>query len=87
MENKRLGCIQRDKNSVNNMLKLVDSWLTIKERPLKFRRNYDLDKPESPKPKKKAIKTTNPKKLVSNGSKPRSKPNKTKRRVQFIGLL
>ena len=30
MENKRYGCIQRDKNSVNNMLKLVDSWLTKK---------------------------------------------------------
>ena len=77
MENKRYGCIQRDKNSVNNMLKLVDSWLTKKERPLKFRRNYDLNKPESPK-EKKTVKSTNPSKTVSNGSKPTTKASKAK---------
>lgn len=42
MENKRYGCINRDWNSVKNMKKIVDYWLINNERPLKYRRDYDL---------------------------------------------
>lgn len=42
MENKRYGCINRDWNSVKNMKKIVDYWFENKERPIKFRREYDL---------------------------------------------
>lgn len=42
MESNRYGCINRDKNAVNNMKKLVDSYLKTKERPLNFRRGYEL---------------------------------------------
>jgi hypothetical protein len=44
MENKRLGCINRDINSVKNMKKIVDHWMIHKERPLKYQRSYDFDK-------------------------------------------
>ncbi len=42
-ENKRMGCINRDENSVNNMIKLVNYYLEFRERPLRFRREYKLD--------------------------------------------
>lgn len=42
MENNRYGCINRDKNAVNNMKKIVDSYLLQKERPLRYRRGYEL---------------------------------------------
>jgi hypothetical protein len=42
MENNRKGCINRDWNSVKNMKKIVDYWFINKERPLKYRRDYDL---------------------------------------------
>jgi hypothetical protein len=42
MENKRYGCINRDWNSVKNMKKIVDYWFINKERPMKYRREYDL---------------------------------------------
>ena len=34
MENKRTGCINRDKNSCFNMIKIVNEWITNKKRPL-----------------------------------------------------
>jgi hypothetical protein len=34
MENKRTGCINRDKNSCFNMIKIVNEWITSKKRPL-----------------------------------------------------
>lgn len=43
MSNKRIGCINRDWNSVKNMRKIVDYWFTHRERPLKFRRDYNLE--------------------------------------------
>ena len=43
-ENKGYGCINRDKNSVNNMKKIVSSYLLNKERPLKYRRDHKLEK-------------------------------------------
>ncbi len=67
MENGRYGCIQRDKNSVKNMIKIVDCWLNKKERPLKFRR--EVEKPKSTK----SLKGANPKKLASSSTKPKSK--------------
>jgi len=33
LENKRIGCINRDKNSCLNMLKIVSSWFKEKKRP------------------------------------------------------
>ncbi len=42
-ENKRMGCINRDENSVNNMIKLVNYYLEFRKRPLRFRREYKLD--------------------------------------------
>jgi hypothetical protein len=38
MENKRLGCINRDKNAVKNMLKLTNYYMEHKERPYKYKR-------------------------------------------------
>jgi hypothetical protein len=46
MENGQIGCINRDENAVNNMIKIVNYYLYKKERPLKYRRNYDLEKGE-----------------------------------------
>jgi hypothetical protein len=40
MENKRMGCINRDMNAVNNMYKIVQSYLIDKTRPEKFKRDY-----------------------------------------------
>lgn len=60
MENKRMGCINRDENAVNNMVKIVKQFLKDKTRPEKYRRDYKF--PE--------IKDTNPKLiLASNGIK------------------
>lgn len=44
MENKRIGCINRDENAVKNMQKIVNCFIKDKSRPIKFRRNFDLDK-------------------------------------------
>lgn len=46
MENGRYGCINRDRNAVWNMKKIVDHHLECGDRPLRYRRNYDL--PENP---------------------------------------
>ena len=46
MENKRLGCINRDKNSCFNIIKIVNYMLSNScERPLKYRRGYILEEP------------------------------------------
>ena len=39
-ESKRMGCINRDKNAVNNMVKIINYYLKNKSRPEKFRRDY-----------------------------------------------
>ena len=44
MENGQMGCINRDENAVNNMIKIVNHYLNKKERLLKYRRDYDLEK-------------------------------------------
>jgi hypothetical protein len=59
-ENNRMGCINRDKNAVNNMIKIVKSFLINKTRPEKYRRDYKF--PE--------IKDGNPEISVSNIIKP-----------------
>ena len=41
-ENNRSGCINRDENSVNNMIMLTNHYLQHKERPEKFKRGYKL---------------------------------------------
>ena len=35
-----MGCINRDMNAVNNMYKIVQSYLIDKTRPEKFKRDY-----------------------------------------------
>ena len=46
-ENNRSGCINRDENSVNNMIMLVNYYLQHKDRPEKFKRSFKFsdDKP------------------------------------------
>lgn len=48
MEQKQSGCINRDENAVNNMLKIVNHQIKYKERPLKYRRDYNLIKGSNP---------------------------------------
>jgi hypothetical protein len=61
MEKKQSGCINRDENAVNNMLKIVNHQIKYKERPLRYRRDYDLTKGSNPT--KKIIKSTKKSKL------------------------
>ena len=63
MENNRIGCINRDSNAVNNMIKIVKYFLETGKRLLRFRRDYDLET-------KQIIKDGNPQKDV--GCLPRS---------------
>ena len=35
-----MGCINRDENAVNNMIKIIKSYLIDKIRPEKYRRCY-----------------------------------------------
>jgi hypothetical protein len=49
MENNRLGCINRDRNAVLNMKKIVVSWLTDRTRPEKFRRGKVQSSNDTPK--------------------------------------
>ena len=62
-ESKRLGCINRDENSVNNMIKLVDYYFEFKDRPEVFKRRTQ-QKISTPK------KSSNRKSKVSNDVKP-----------------
>jgi len=41
-ENNRLGCINRDENATNNMIKIVKSYLKDKTRPLRYTRDYEI---------------------------------------------
>jgi hypothetical protein len=60
-ESKRMGCINRDENSVNNMINLVKYYLEFKNRPEKFRRDYKFSD---------TTKDTNPTLLASSGIMP-----------------
>ena len=42
MENTRKGCINRDSNSVNNMVSIVTQYLKDRTRPYKFRRDTSM---------------------------------------------
>lgn len=58
MENKRMGCINRDNNAVSNMVKLVKYFMKTGKRPLKFRREYKLkgDDQKDPEHKRSDVK-------------------------------
>ena len=43
MENNRRGCINRDRNAVLNMIKIVKKYLVDKTRPDKYRRDYKIE--------------------------------------------
>lgn len=67
MENKRTECINRDWNSVNNMKNIVDYWFIHKERPEKFRRDYDIkEKKEEIKKKSKSKSSKNSKTIKAS---------------------
>jgi hypothetical protein len=59
-ENNRMGCINRDQNAVNNMIKLVKTFLINKTRPEKYRRDYKFSE----------VKDDNPEISASNIIKP-----------------
>ena len=42
MENKRMGCINRDKNGCKNIQKVFNSYIQTGERPERYRREYKL---------------------------------------------
>lgn len=42
-ENNRMGCINRDENATNNMIKLVNYFLKNKDRPQKFKRDFKFE--------------------------------------------
>ncbi len=44
MENNRLGCINRDYNACQNIRKIFHHYMKTGERPLRYRRGYDLEK-------------------------------------------
>ena len=48
MENKQSGCINRDENAVNNMIKIVNHHIKYKERPLRYKRSFNLIKDNNP---------------------------------------
>jgi hypothetical protein len=51
MEKKESGCINRDVNAVNNMIKIVEYHIKHKERPLRYRRSEKI-KDNNPNEKK-----------------------------------
>jgi hypothetical protein len=55
MENAQIGCMNRDKNAVNNMIKIVKYYFEHKKRPEKYSRS-DITKDSNPKKPKKDIK-------------------------------
>ena len=67
-ENKRMGCINRDLNSVLNMRKIVLSYLEGKGRPLAYRRSTKSDiidsKPEPKLESENLIKVKEPSKII-----------------------
>ena len=44
MENKRNGCINRDKNGCKNIQKVFNHYIEYNERPEKYKRGVDLQK-------------------------------------------
>jgi len=42
MENKRKECINRDKNGYKNIQKIFDNYMETGERPIRYRRDYNL---------------------------------------------
>jgi hypothetical protein len=57
MKNKQNGCINRDRNAINAFKEITHYYIEHKERPLEYRRTYDLEKGVE------IIKDSNPKKL------------------------
>ena len=69
MENGRLGCINRDKNSVNNMKKLTLYFLEHKSRPERYRRGFDLEAKPKEENKRRQPKESSGVKLKTQRSK------------------
>ena len=45
MENNRIGCLNRDKNSCLNMLNIIETWKLKKEYPTYLKRSISIDNP------------------------------------------
>ena len=45
MENNRIGCLNRDKNSCLNMLNIIETWKLKKEYPTYLKRSISNDNP------------------------------------------
>jgi uncharacterized protein YrzB (UPF0473 family) len=76
-ESKRMGCVNRDENAVNNMIKIVNTFIKDKSRPERFRRDYKF--PEEQEIKDKSTKDTKIKKLVKKKITKDDNPNNRKK--------
>jgi hypothetical protein len=63
-ESKRMGCVNRDENAVNNMIKIVNTFIKDKTRPERFRRDFKFPEEQEIKDNSQPIKDTKIKKLV-----------------------
>lgn len=50
MENNRRGCINRDANAVNNMVKLIRYYIKYKDRPERFKKEYKFSETKGDNP-------------------------------------
>jgi hypothetical protein len=76
-ESKRMGCINRDENAVNNMIKIVNTFIKDKSRPEKFRRDYKF--PEEQEIKEKPKEENKIKRLVKKKIIKDDNPNNRKK--------
>ena len=44
MENKRLGCINRDRNGCKNIKKVFNFFIENNDRPEKYKRSYQIER-------------------------------------------
>ena len=78
-ESKRMGCVNRDENAVNNMIKIVNTFIKDKTRPEKFRRDYKFPEEQEIKDNSQPTKETKIKKLVKKKISKDDNPNNRKK--------
>jgi hypothetical protein len=82
MENKRSGCINRDRNAIYAYKRITEYQLKYKERPQKYRRTYDFLE----KGVEKTIKDPNPSKGKTQGMKKQTKQGNIKPKKKHKGV-
>ena len=80
MENQRMGCINRDKNSVNNMKIITDYYMKNKERPIEWQRNTKRVQPQIKKIKN--VDTSNGSQLKQVHLYPKKKKQVEEKKLQ-----